>query len=120
MFPHPLDRFQRRALRASLAGRDVVVCAPTGAGKTAIAAAAALGVLASGRRVVYTTPLKALSNQKLAELRELFGEEKVGLQTGDATINAGAPVVVMTTEVLRNILLRVASSKEEEEPGIIK
>ena len=117
MFPHPLDRFQRRALRAALAGRDVVVCAPTGAGKTAIAAAAALGVLASGRRVVYTTPLKALSNQKLAELRALFGETKVGLQTGDATINPGAPVVVMTTEVLRNILLRVASGKEEEELG---
>ena len=111
MFPHPLDRFQRRALRASLAGRDVVVCAPTGAGKTAIAAAAALGVLASGRRVVYTTPLKALSNQKLSELRELFGGHRVGLQTGDATINPGAPVVVMTTEVLRNILLRVESSK---------
>ena len=93
-FPYPLDPFQRRAVRACLAGRNVVVCAPTGAGKTAIAVAAALAAVAQGRRVIYTTPLKALSNQKLGELRALFGVDRVGLQTGDATINPEADVVV--------------------------
>ena len=112
-FPFPLDRFQRRAARASITGRDVVVCAPTGAGKTAIAVAAALAALARGKRVVYTTPLKALSNQKLGELRTLFGVARVGLQTGDATINPDADIVVMTTEVLRNILLRVPVAADE-------
>ena len=69
IFPHPLDDFQREALEASLTGDSVIVCAPTGAGKTAIAVAAAMRVLAAGLRVIYTTPLKALSNQKLFELQ---------------------------------------------------
>lgn len=69
MFPFPLDGFQRDAVRHSLSDRSVVVCAPTGAGKTAIAVAAAVPVLAAGYRVIYTTPLKALSNQKLFELQ---------------------------------------------------
>ena len=90
-----------------LAGDSVVVCAPTGAGKTCIAEAAAIAVLASGRRAIYTTPLKALSNQKLAEMRARFGQARVGLQTGDASLNANAEVVIMTTEVLRNIMYRV-------------
>ena len=68
----------------------MVVCAPTGAGKTAIAEAAAVAVLARGQRVIYTTPLKALSNQKLREMRERFGPERVGLQTGDGSLNIGA------------------------------
>jgi superfamily II RNA helicase len=117
MFPYPLDRFQRRAVRASVAGRDVVVCAPTGAGKTAVAAAAALAALARGERVIYTTPLKALSNQKLGELRALFGPARCGLQTGDATLNPEAAVVVMTTEVLRNIMLRVPVAAGVAEGG---
>jgi superfamily II RNA helicase len=69
MFPYPLDGFQREAVEKSIAGSSVVVCAPTGAGKTAIAVAAAVPVLAAGKRVIYTTPLKALSNQKLFELQ---------------------------------------------------
>lgn len=69
MFPFPLDEFQRDAVRHSLGDSSVVVCAPTGAGKTAIAVAAAVPVLAAGHRVIYTTPLKALSNQKLFELQ---------------------------------------------------
>lgn len=69
MFPFPLDDFQRDAVRHSLGNSSVVVCAPTGAGKTAIAVAAAVPVLAAGYRVIYTTPLKALSNQKLFELQ---------------------------------------------------
>ena len=72
------------------AGFSVVVCAPTGAGKTAIAEAAAVAVLARGQRVIYTTPLKALSNQKLHEMRARFGVERVGLQTGDGSLNIGA------------------------------
>jgi superfamily II RNA helicase len=73
-----------------IAGKSVVVCAPTGAGKTAIAEAAAIAVLAKGQRVIYTTPLKALSNQKLAEMRLRFGDSRVGLQTGDGTLNPGS------------------------------
>ena len=69
----------------------MVVCAPTGAGKTAIAEAAAVVVLARGQRVIYTTPLKALSNQKLHEMRQRFGADRVGLQTGDGSLNIGMP-----------------------------
>lgn len=69
MFPFPLDGFQREAVEKSINGSSVVVCAPTGAGKTVIAVAAAVPVLAAGQRVIYTTPLKALSNQKLFELQ---------------------------------------------------
>ena len=69
MFPFPLDAFQKEAVEKSIDGKSVVVCAPTGAGKTAIAVAAAVPVLAAGQRVIYTTPLKALSNQKLFELQ---------------------------------------------------
>ena len=81
-----------------------------GAGKTAIAEAAAAAVLASGRRVVYTTPLKALSNQKLLEVRARFGGRRCGLQTGDTSLNTDAEVVIMTTEILRNIMYRTAET----------
>jgi superfamily II RNA helicase len=80
LFPFELDAFQRKAVAALLSGRSVVVCAPTGAGKTAIAEAAAAATLAAGRRVIYTTPLKALSNQKLLETRARFGPARCGLQ----------------------------------------
>ena len=72
-FPFQLDPFQVKAIAGLLGGKSVVVCAPTGAGKTAIAEAATLHCLARGQRVIYTTPLKALSNQKLGEMRERFG-----------------------------------------------
>lgn len=88
MFPFPLDGFQRRAVAALLEGKSVVVCAPTGAGKTAIAEAAAAAVLARGQRVIYTTPLKALSNQKLQETRARFGAARCGLQVGAARARA--------------------------------
>lgn len=113
LFPFALDKFQERSFRAVLQGESVVVCAPTGAGKTAIAEACSIAMLATGKRVIYTTPLKALSNQKLYELREKFGSENIGLQTGDVSLNSEALVTVMTTEVLRNILYRAMVEEEE-------
>ncbi|MDJ0394989.1 DEAD/DEAH box helicase [Rhodococcus sp. G-MC3] len=100
----PLDRFQVDACTALEAGHGVLVCAPTGAGKTIIGEFAVHLALASGRKCFYTTPIKALSNQKFAELTARYGRETVGLLTGDSSINPDAPIVIMTTEVLRNML----------------
>jgi ATP-dependent RNA helicase HelY len=99
-----LDPFQRSGCRALEAGHGVLVCAPTGAGKTVIGEFAVHLALATGTKAFYTTPIKALSNQKFAELGARYGRDKVGLLTGDTSINSSAPVVVMTTEVLRNML----------------
>jgi ATP-dependent RNA helicase HelY len=99
-----LDGFQVRAAQALAAGRGVLVAAPTGAGKTVVGEFAIHLALASGRKAFYTTPIKALSNQKYAELVARYGSASVGLLTGDTSVNGEAPVVVMTTEVLRNML----------------
>jgi ATP-dependent RNA helicase HelY len=99
-----LDGFQRTAITELLAGRDVLVAAPTGAGKTVVGEFACAHVLSTGGRTFYTTPIKALSNQKFHDLCRQHGEERVGLLTGDRTINGRAPIVVMTTEVLRNMI----------------
>lgn len=104
LFPFPLDTFQLQAVAALDAGKSVVVCAPTGSGKTLVGEYAIHRALAHGKRVFYTTPLKALSNQKLRDFREQFGPEQVGLLTGDISINRDAPIVVMTTEIFRNML----------------
>ena len=103
-----LDDFQRRALDALDEGRSVLVAAPTGSGKTVVAEYAVARALGSGSKVFYTTPLKALSNQKFADLRRLHGAQRVGLLTGDNAVNGDAPVVVMTTEVLRNMIYGAA------------
>ena len=100
-----LDPFQADALDAIDEHVNVLVSAPTGSGKTLIANYAIGRVLERGERAFYTTPLKALSNQKFKELSELYGPGRVGLLTGDTSINHGADVIVMTTEVLRNMLL---------------
>jgi ATP-dependent RNA helicase HelY len=102
--PFVLDRFQQEALAAIDLGRNVLVAAPTGAGKTVVAEHAVARALADGRRAFYTTPIKALSNQKYADLVRRHGRDQVGLLTGDNAVNPGAGVVVMTTEVLRNMV----------------
>ncbi|NEK56633.1 DEAD/DEAH box helicase [Geodermatophilus sabuli] len=99
-----LDPFQVEACEALESGAGVLVCAPTGAGKTVVGEFAVHKALAEGRKAFYTTPIKALSNQKYADLVERYGEKNVGLLTGDNAINGDASVVVMTTEVLRNML----------------
>ncbi len=103
-YPFELDRFQREAIASLDAGRHVVVAAPTGSGKTVVAEHGVDLALARDRRAYYTAPIKALSNQKYRDLVELHGEGRVGLLTGDNSIDADAPVVVMTTEVLRNMI----------------
>jgi ATP-dependent RNA helicase HelY len=103
-YPFALDDFQLRAIEAVDQGISVLVAAPTGSGKTVVAEYAIERALALGGKAFYTTPLKALSNQKYGDLLERHGPDRVGLLTGDNTINADAPVVVMTTEVLRNML----------------
>lgn len=100
----PLDRFQQEAIDAFDSGESVLVSAPTGAGKTVIAEHAIEQMLASGQRMFYTSPIKALANQKFRDFGERYGTDNVGLLTGDLTIRGDAPVVVMTTEVLRNML----------------
>jgi ATP-dependent RNA helicase HelY len=99
-----LDDFQRRALDALDDGRSVLVAAPTGSGKTVVAEYAIERARSGGGKAFYTTPLKALSNQKYGDLARLHGAVNVGLLTGDNSINGEAPVVVMTTEVLRNMI----------------
>jgi superfamily II RNA helicase len=104
LFPFKLDDFQLDAIHRIDEGHSVLVCAPTGAGKTVIAEYAIHKALGKQQRVFYTTPLKALSNQKFRDLGAMLGEERVGLLTGDISINREADVVVMTTEVFRNML----------------
>jgi len=103
-YDFPLDDFQLRACRAVAVGQGVLLAAPTGAGKTIVGEFAVFMALATGRKAFYTTPIKALSNQKYADLVRRHGVDKVGLLTGDSSINGEAPVVVMTTEVLRNMM----------------
>lgn len=103
-FPFELDDFQKEAVEYIDEGKSVVVCAPTGAGKTCIAEHAVHRALENGTRLFYTTPLKALSNQKYNDFGKKYGYDKVGLLTGDTSLNREAQIVVMTTEVFRNML----------------
>jgi ATP-dependent RNA helicase HelY len=103
-FPFELDPFQIEACHALENGKGVLVAAPTGAGKTIIGEFAVDLVINSGGKCFYTTPIKALSNQKFTELCTKYGESKIGLLTGDTSINSEAQIVIMTTEVLRNMI----------------
>lgn len=104
MYEFDLDPYQVDACKALEAGKGVLVAAPTGSGKTIVGEFAVHLALEQGRKCFYTTPIKALSNQKYADLVKRYGADKVGLLTGDNSVNSEAPVVVMTTEVLRNML----------------
>ena len=109
----PLDDFQEQACRALEGGHGVLVAAPTGAGKTIVGEFAIHLALASGQKVFYTTPIKALSNQKFAELVKRYGKERVGLLTGDNNNNSEAQIVVMTTEVLRNMIYATSTTLKD-------
>ncbi len=109
-YPFPLDGYQQQACREIEDGRGVLVAAPTGSGKTVVGEFAVHLALATGRKCFYTTPIKALSNQKYHDLVAAYGADRVGLLTGDNSLNGEAPVVVMTTEVLRNMLYAGSST----------
>jgi ATP-dependent RNA helicase HelY len=104
LYDFPLDEFQLEGCRAIEEGRGVLVAAPTGSGKTIVGEFAIHLAVQTGRKCFYTTPIKALSNQKFNDLVARYGPENVGLLTGDNSVNGEAPIVVMTTEVLRNML----------------
>ncbi|HLY31472.1 MAG TPA: DEAD/DEAH box helicase, partial [Ktedonobacterales bacterium] len=117
--PYPLDPFQVEAAGHLADGRSVLVAAPTGTGKTIVAEAAIWLAQRAGQRAIYTAPIKALSNQKFRDLRALYGPTQVGLMTGDIVENPAAPIVVMTTEIYRNMLLeglRAARTSNMREP----
>ena len=103
-YPFELDEFQVQGIESLIAGHSVLVCAPTGAGKTVVGEFAVHQAIRTGGKCFYTTPIKALSNQKYRDLVVRYGPDRVGLLTGDVSINPFAAVVVMTTEVLRNML----------------
>ncbi|MUH52191.1 MAG: DEAD/DEAH box helicase, partial [Actinobacteria bacterium] len=103
-YSFPLDRFQLQAMDALDDGCSVLVAAPTGSGKTVVAEYGIDVAVRAGKRAFYTAPIKALSNQKFHDLVSIYGSDRVGLLTGDNAINGDAPIVVMTTEVLRNMI----------------
>ena len=103
-YTFPLDRFQLQAMDALDDGQSVLVAAPTGSGKTVVAEYGIEIAMRAGRKAFYTAPIKALSNQKFHDLAAIYGADRVGLLTGDNAINGDAPIVVMTTEVLRNMI----------------
>ena len=109
-FDFPLDEFQIQSLHCVEDGKGLLVAAPTGAGKTVVGEFAAFLAIEQGKKCFYTTPIKALSNQKFSEFVTRFGEDNVGLLTGDTNINSEAPILVMTTEVLRNMLYAGSST----------
>jgi superfamily II RNA helicase len=119
-FPYPLDSFQIEAITALVENRSVIVSAPTGSGKTVCGEAAVYLGMALGKKVLYTTPLKALSNQKYSDFCKQFGEERVGLLTGDVSVNRdNATIIVLTTEVYRNMLYDKDSGTVNEVHSVV-
>ena len=113
-YTFPIDSFQLDAMEELAQGQSVLVAAPTGTGKTLVAEYAIWRALQRNQRVIYTTPLKALSNQKYRDLREIYGMDTVGLVTGDIVERSRASIVIMTTEVYRNMLLEEGGDLQEE------
>ncbi len=113
IFPYELDEFQLKAIDSLNQGHSVVVSAPTGSGKTLIGEYAIYRAISHGNKVFYTTPLKALSNQKLRDFRNQFGSRNVGLLTGDLSLNREASILVMTTEIFRNMLYAAADRNDD-------
>ncbi|HEV2580270.1 MAG TPA: DEAD/DEAH box helicase, partial [Ktedonobacteraceae bacterium] len=116
-YTFPLDGFQIEAMQQIDAGQSVMVVAPTGTGKTLVAEFAIWRAQQRGQRVIYTTPLKALSNQKYRDMRALYGQDAVGLVTGDIVEHSAASIVIMTTEVYRNMLLEEGSERRVSSTG---
>ncbi len=111
-FPFPLDKFQEHAIKAIHANENILVTCRTGSGKTVCAEYQIYHSLKKGKRVFYTTPIKSLSNQKFYDLKKMFGEKSVGILTGDIKFNPNADIVIMTTEILRNLLYKKDSATE--------
>ena len=118
-YPFPIDDFQLEAIAHLAADRSVMVAAPTGTGKTLVAEYAIWRAQQRGQRVIYTTPLKALSNQKYRDLRTIYGFDAVGLVTGDIVEHSTASIVIMTTEVYRNMLLEEGGDRFGRDDSII-
>ena len=119
-FPYEPDIFQKTSANHLFLGDDVIVTAPTGTGKTAIAEYIMTKNLNEAKRTFYTTPLKALSNEKFRDFSNIYGESNVGLLTGDTKINTNAPIVVMTTEVYRNMATSAYFDKNRQLPDDLK
>ena len=111
-FNFPLDPFQQHGISAMYKGHNILITAKTGSGKTILAEALLYKTVAKGGRVFYTTPIKSLSNQKFNDLKKMFGQERVGIMTGDIKFNPDAQIIVMTTEILRNLLYKQGTSTE--------
>ncbi len=112
-FPHELDEFQKKAFEALENENSVLVTAPTSSGKTLVAEYAIGKALEETKRLYYTAPIKALCNQKFRDFSNQFGEENVGLVTGDHSIRRDSKIIVMTTEVLRNMLYTTSGVPED-------
>jgi Superfamily II RNA helicase len=114
-----LDDFQKEAIDYILQGFDLLVSAPTGSGKTLIAEVRIQDILEKGGRVWYASPIKALSNDKYREFKRLFGQENVGIMTGDRKENTKAPIIVGTTEIFRNIIIEEGLVREPDVDFIV-
>ncbi len=113
VFKYPLDYFQKLAIRAMNQNENVMACVATGSGKSTLADYAIALCFSKGKRVIFTSPIKALSNQKYKEFKDAYGEKNVGLMTGDIKFNPDAPCLIMTAEILRNLLYKHKSYTKE-------